>query len=62
MTNEEHERAAEVAEAVVEGRHFLTVESFSHPIRRDESAVPWDEVPEQNKMLMIAVAREILDG
>lgn len=29
---------------------------------RRESAVPWDQVPEQNRHLMIAVAREILTG
>jgi len=28
---------------------------------REASAVPWSEVPEQNKRLMIAVAREILN-
>ncbi len=28
---------------------------------REASAVPWDDVPEQNKALMVAVATEILD-
>lgn len=28
---------------------------------RKASAVPWDDVPIQNKRLMIAVCREILD-
>lgn len=28
---------------------------------REASAKPWDQVPEQNKNLMIAVAREILN-
>jgi hypothetical protein len=28
---------------------------------REESAVPWDEVPEQNRSLMVAVCTEILD-
>jgi hypothetical protein len=27
---------------------------------REESAVPWDEVPEDNKALMIATAAEVL--
>lgn len=27
---------------------------------REASAVPWDDVPEQNKQLMIAVAREVM--
>ena len=27
---------------------------------REASAVPWDEVPEQNRNLMIAVAKELL--
>lgn len=27
---------------------------------REASAVPWNEVPEQNKKLMIAVCREIM--
>jgi hypothetical protein len=27
---------------------------------REESAVPWDEVPEDNKALMIAPAAEVL--
>jgi hypothetical protein len=27
---------------------------------REESAVPWDEVPEDNKRLMIATAAEVL--
>lgn len=27
---------------------------------REASAVPWDEVPEQNRNLMIAVATEVL--
>jgi len=26
---------------------------------REESAVPWDEVPDGNRSLMIAVAREV---
>jgi len=29
---------------------------------RIETRVPWDKVPEQNKQLMIAVARKLLDG
>lgn len=29
---------------------------------RAESAVPWEEVPEQNKKLMIRVCRTILGG
>ncbi|GAG16336.1 unnamed protein product [marine sediment metagenome] len=28
---------------------------------RVESAIPWEEVPEQNRLLMIAVAAEVLD-
>ena len=28
---------------------------------REESAVPWDEVPESNRSLMVAVCTEILD-
>lgn len=27
---------------------------------REASAVPWDEVPEQNKLLMIGVVRDLL--
>lgn len=29
---------------------------------RDASAVPWDQVPEPNKSLMIATAAAVLDG
>ena len=29
---------------------------------REESAVSWNEVPTQNKQLMIAVAEKLLDG
>ena len=29
---------------------------------REASAVPWDEVPEQNKALMVNVAHHLLDG
>lgn len=29
---------------------------------REESAVPWDDVPEPNRSLMIAVAGEIVDA
>jgi hypothetical protein len=32
---------------------------FNYQTRR-ETAVPWDEVPEQNKRLMIAVCAELL--
>jgi hypothetical protein len=32
---------------------------FGYETRR-ASAVPWDEVPEQNRALMVAVAAEIL--
>jgi len=28
---------------------------------RDESAVPWDQVPESNKKLMIAVVEDLLE-
>jgi hypothetical protein len=34
---------------------------FGYQTRR-ETAVPWDEVPEQNKRLMIAVCDELLRG
>jgi hypothetical protein len=34
--------------------------SFGYQTRKD-SAVPWAEVPEPNKSLMIAVAREVLE-
>jgi len=34
---------------------------FGYETRKD-SAKPWDEVPEQNKQLMIAVAEKLLDG
>jgi len=34
--------------------------SFGYETRR-ESAVPWEEVPENNKQLMIAVCKELLD-
>jgi len=33
--------------------------SFGYETRKD-SAVPWEDVPEKNKKLMIAVAGEIL--
>ncbi|MBC8462398.1 MAG: hypothetical protein H8D67_30880 [Deltaproteobacteria bacterium] len=29
---------------------------------REESAISWNEVPTQNKQLMIAVAEKLLDG
>lgn len=29
---------------------------------REASAVPWDEVPEANKSLMVNVAHHLLDG
>jgi hypothetical protein len=29
---------------------------------RKESALPWEELPEKNKQLMIAVCRELLGG
>lgn len=28
---------------------------------RDASAVPWEDVPEQNKMLMVGVVADLLD-
>lgn len=28
---------------------------------REESAVPWDEVPESNRSLMVAVAADLLE-
>jgi hypothetical protein len=31
-------------------------------VTREATAVPWDDVPEQNKRLMIAVCAEILDA
>lgn len=34
---------------------------FGYETRR-ESAVPWEDVPEQNKALMIAVATEVVGG
>jgi hypothetical protein len=34
--------------------------AFGYETRR-ESAVPWQELPEKNKQLMIAVCRELLD-
>jgi hypothetical protein len=34
---------------------------FGYETRR-ESAVPWEELPEPNKQLMIAVCKELLSG
>ncbi len=34
--------------------------AFSYETRKD-SAVPWDAVPQQNRRLMIAVCRRLLD-
>lgn len=52
--------AEEVAKSFHEAYERLAP-SFGYKTR-DESAVPWEQVPEQNKMLMIAVAEEVSKG
>jgi hypothetical protein len=50
----------ELARAFHETYERLAPE-FGYETRR-ESAVPWEEVPENNKNLMIAVCEELLNG
>jgi hypothetical protein len=51
--------AEELARAFHETYERLAPE-FGYETRR-ESAVPWEEVPENNKRLMIAVCEELLN-
>ena len=51
--------AEELAQAFHEAYERLAP-SFGYDTRR-ETAVPWSDVPEQNKRLMIAVSQELLD-
>jgi len=53
-------RYAEVLAAAFHREYERLAPSFGYETRR-ESAVPWAEVPEQNKALMIAVCQELLD-
>ena len=49
-----------VAQAFHEAYERLAPQ-FSYETRQ-ASAVPWDEVPEPNRSLMIAVCRELLEA
>jgi hypothetical protein len=52
-------RAEEIARAFHESYEFYAPE-FGYRTR-EESAVPWDDVPAANRGLMIATARALLD-
>lgn len=58
MTEPTPTTAAAVAQLFHEAYERLAP-SFGYQTRR-ESAVPWDDVPEQNKALMTAVAAEVI--
>lgn len=52
-------RAEEVARAFHESYEYLAPD-FGYRTR-EASAVPWDEVPDANRELMIATARALID-
>jgi len=54
-----HPRAAQIAREFHETYERLAPD-FGYRTR-EESAVPWDEVPSANKVLMKAVAKELLN-
>lgn len=56
---EQEERAERVAEAFHEAYERLARDHGY--VTRERSAVPWAEVPEDNKGLMIATAHDLLD-
>lgn len=56
----EYDNAEELARAFHEAYERRAPE-FGYKTR-EHTAVPWEEVPEDNKRLMFAVAEEILNG
>lgn len=56
----EPETAEQMAERFHETYERLAPD-YGYETRRD-SAVPWPEVPDQNRALMVAVCKEILEG
>lgn len=59
MTPEELEIAHNIAKAFHETYERLAPK-YNYRTR-DASAVPWEEVPEENKMLMVGVVGDLLD-
>jgi len=59
MTPEELHIAHEIAKKFHEAYERLAPE-YGYETR-DASAVPWEDVPQQNKLLMVAVVGELLD-
>lgn len=59
MDNEETDDAELIARAFHESYERLAPE-YGYKTR-EASAKPWDEVPEQNRNLMVAVVQDLLD-